>query len=139
MPKIQVVEAGSMPWMTQDEDGPDGERRLIEIPEPDDERSAARHPHPGSDTQLYLHEAQLPPNKQVASHAHRSDEIIYILDGEIHLGARVLGPGSSVFVPGMTLYAFRAGPKGVRFLNFRGRKDTTHLTKEEFLAERRGS
>ena len=139
MPAIQVVEPGSVPWMAQEDPDAADFATLVEIPQPDGKRSAARHPHPGTDTLPYMHEADLPANREVKSHAHRSDEIIYILEGEIHLGARVLGPGTSILVPGMTLYAFRAGPNGVRFLNFRGRKDNSHLSKEQFLAERRGA
>ena len=62
--------------------------------------------------------------------------MIYILEGEIIFGNRSFGPGSTISIPGNTLYGFRAGPEGLRFLNFRPRADTTFITKEQFSAAR---
>ncbi|MEO8697262.1 MAG: hypothetical protein ABI658_27405, partial [Acidimicrobiales bacterium] len=47
------------------------------------------------------------------------------------LGARVLGAGSSAMIPGKTLYGFSAGADGLRYLNFRGKRDATFQTKEQ--------
>ena len=137
MALIQVVEAANSPWMGLVGGGVDEQREWVEVPEPQGEEDAAtRYRHPGHDGLPYLHESKLPPGLHIESHAHRTDEIIYVLEGEILLGSRVLGPGTSILVPGMTLYGFRAGPNGVRFLNYRGREDRSHLSKERFLAER---
>jgi hypothetical protein len=67
---------------------------------------------------------------------HRTDEIIYVIEVELHLGARVLRAGSSVYIPANTLYSFTAGPNGLRFLNFRAVRDDSHVLKADFLAER---
>jgi hypothetical protein len=45
--------------------------------------------------------------------------------------------GSSAMFPGKTLYGFSAGPEGLRFLNFRARRDATFHTKEQFMAQRK--
>ena len=62
--------------------------------------------------------------------------IIAVVQGALHLGRRVCGPGSSFFIPGNTLYGFRAGPEGCRYLNFRARADSTFFTKEDIVDAR---
>ena len=59
-----------------------------------------------------------------------------MLEGELIVGARRLGAGASMLVPGGTLYAVKAGPEGVRFANFRGVGDYTYLDPASFLAWR---
>ena len=135
MAAIRMVDPSDVPWVAPIE-GQSGE--MAPVPE-GDERSAVRFLHPGSDTELYLHEARTLPNTEIAVHAHRTDEIILVTAGELHLGARVLRPGSSVYIPADTLYGFTAGPEGVRFLNFRAVRDNSHVLKEDFLAERAAS
>ena len=131
MAAVRIKEVGSVPWtVTLD----NGER--AELDERPTDRGASRHSHPGSETELYLHENTCPPNVEVDVHVHRTDEIIYVTAGELHLGARVLKAGDSVYIPGNTLYGFRSGPEGLSFLNFRGRRDNSHVMKDEFLAER---
>jgi len=49
----------------------------------------------------------------------------------------VLQAGDSISIAGMTLYGFDAGPEGVRFLNFRKKKDLTVDTESEFLEFRK--
>lgn len=92
--------------------------------------------HPGSESELQLFTVRLPPGDGFDSHAHRTDEIIYVLEGELHFGAQVIPAGSSVYVPADTLYAFKAGPNGLTFLNFRAVRDDTFITKAQFVAER---
>lgn len=92
------------------------------------------HPGVGS-PQLF--EARIAPDEEISLHAHAEDEIIYILEGELQIGRKRLGPGASVFVAGNTLYGFRSGAAGVRFLNFRARGNTSFITEEEFRAARR--
>jgi quercetin dioxygenase-like cupin family protein len=91
-------------------------------------------PHDGEALQLF--HIDLGPGAHVEPHAHTEDEIIYLLRGEIHLGARVLGPGDALYVAAHTLYSFDAGPEGASFLNFRPTHTVGYLTKEEFLARR---
>jgi quercetin dioxygenase-like cupin family protein len=85
---------------------------------------------------LGLFEIHLEPGIEVASHAHSEDEIIVVTSGEIHVGRRVLGAGSSVYVEKETLYGFRAGPEGCTFLNFRGGARADYLPKHEVMARR---
>lgn len=93
---------------------------------------ATRIRHPGSAAELQLFEVTSRPNLEVPVHAHKEDEIIYIVSGELRLGGRTLVAGDSAFIAGMTLYSFDAGPEGVRFLNFRGRQDYTYFTADEY-------
>ena len=43
-----------------------------------------------------------------------------------------------MYVPGGTVYSFRAGPDGLRFFNFRPRLDATYLSARETLDAREG-
>jgi quercetin dioxygenase-like cupin family protein len=92
---------------------------------------SSRMRHPGGENEPQLFEIVARPNLQVDVHAHQEDEIIYVISGELRLGARALQPGDSVMIPGMTLYGFKSGPEGARFLNFRGRRDCTFYSREE--------
>lgn len=76
----------------------------------------------GSNSSPQLFESQVLPDTVAAVHCHDEDEIMYILEGEMILGARSLKKGSAMFIQAKTHYGFRAGPGGVRFLNFRPRK-----------------
>lgn len=57
------------------------------------------------------------------AHTHSADEIIYVLEGNMRLGRRLLGPGTSLCIGGGTRYAQSAGPGGCTFLNYR--RDTS--------------
>jgi quercetin dioxygenase-like cupin family protein len=92
---------------------------------------------PGGPDELQLFEVRVAPNGRGAPHAHIEDEIMFVLDGELEFGRRTYGAGSAVSIPGGTLYSFRAGPQGARFLNFRPRADLTYISKEEFMSERK--
>ena len=50
--------------------------------------------HPGSDSELQLFEVRLGPNYIAAPHAHASDEIMLVVDGEMWFGAQRCGPGT---------------------------------------------
>jgi quercetin dioxygenase-like cupin family protein len=93
--------------------------------------TAVRVHHPGREG-LQLFELRLDPGTRGESHAHVEDEIIVVVDGELRFGARTLGAGSSVMVPGGTLYAFVAGPDGCTFLNVRPRADSSYIPRAEF-------
>jgi hypothetical protein len=92
--------------------------------------------HEGSDTDLQLFECRVAPNQHIETHAHTEDEIIYVLGGSMRFGAHVLTAGSSIYIPGLTLYAFDSGPDGLQFINFRPRQDETHYSKEQFMQMR---
>jgi quercetin dioxygenase-like cupin family protein len=100
-------------------------------------KSETRFCLPGGLNELQLFEVRLPPDTDVGAHAHVADEVMYVLEGELRFGRKVLPAGSAVSIPGCTVYAFRAGPQGARFLNFRPSADSSYLTKEEALALRR--
>jgi mannose-6-phosphate isomerase-like protein (cupin superfamily) len=131
---ITIVMPGQLPRFGP-RDGRVG-NELVELAESEGDGPWAVYPHPGSESELALHEPWIPPDTEIAPHVHREDEIIYVVAGEMHLGARVLSPGASVYIPGNTLYGFRSGPDGLKFLNFRARRDPSHISKAEFLAER---
>jgi len=61
----------------------------------------------------------LEPHRTVPPHSHTQDETIFIVEGELDLGNRVIGPGTVLYVEGGTEYGFTAGKDGVRFLNVR--------------------
>lgn len=130
MSKVEVVEANNIPWqLVADAVAPEVAARMSRA-----ERDAdVRIMHSNADG-LQLFEVRIAPNEDIALHAHAADEIIYILEGELQIGRKRLGPGASVFVAGETLYGFRSGAAGVRFLNFRGRSNTSFITREEYLA-----
>lgn len=87
---------------------------------------------PGTENSPQLFEVKYLPHAAVHLHAHDQDEIIYILDGEMHVGNRVLKPGSSLYVQGGTLYQFSAGSDGMRMLNFRPCIDLSYILVDEF-------
>jgi mannose-6-phosphate isomerase-like protein (cupin superfamily) len=91
---------------------------------------------PGDPTHLQMFEAMLEPNTGPKSHAHHEDEIVFVLEGEMHFGSRVLRPGDCAHIPAYTLYSFRAGPEGLRFLNFRARANGVLISKEELRTVR---
>lgn len=92
---------------------------------------------PGSAESLQMFEVVYGANEVVDLHSHDDDELIYIVEGEIKVGNRLLTAGSTVYVTGDTLYGFSTGPNGVRFVNFRGRADWTFRTAEEFKQRRK--
>ena len=73
----------------------------------------------GCDLQLFT--VQTPPldDRQGRAHSHSQDEIIYLLDGSVTMGAHTFGPGTAVSIPADVRYALRAHGGGHRFLNFR--------------------
>jgi quercetin dioxygenase-like cupin family protein len=92
--------------------------------------------HHGAPGKLQLFEIALEPNLEISTHAHADDEIVVVVEGELQFGRRVCGVGSSFFIPGNTLYGFRAGPDGCRYLNFRAQADSTYFTKHDVVEAR---
>jgi hypothetical protein len=93
--------------------------------------------HDGGSDEPQLFEVKLPAGRKVDAHAHSADEIIVVTEGDIHFGKQVYGVGSSVFIPKMTLYSFKAGVNGLTFLNFRPTRSSGAIFKDEFMAMRR--
>lgn len=59
------------------------------------------------------------------THAHPEDEIIFVTEGQVRLGARLFGRGTALAIAAHTLYGFSPGPDGMSFITFRpGRTDT---------------
>lgn len=69
-----------------------------------------------------------------APHSHSSDELLHVLTGEVHVGRRVLGPGSTVAVAAGVRYGFRS--PGFSFLNYRPHVAT--ITRDGVTAEEGG-
>jgi quercetin dioxygenase-like cupin family protein len=136
MAKIEFRPAGTVPWTRSTDGGRDDSRGdRIEV---DDDGAGARMYHPGAEGELQAFEVRLGPNQSIDAHAHRLDEVIYVVAGSMHFGAQVLEPGSTAYIPANTLYGFRAGPDGLRFVNFRAGSGAGHIPKDEFLTNRAG-
>lgn len=52
-------------------------------------------------------------------HHHTEDEIIYLIEGSVRIGATVFEPRTSLAIPGMARYALTGGADGHAFLNYR--------------------
>ena len=55
------------------------------------------------------------PGEQVKPHRHGTQQVNYILRGELRYGSRRLTPGMGAFTPD-TLYAWRAGDDGAEWI-----------------------
>jgi quercetin dioxygenase-like cupin family protein len=133
MAAIRFFDPGSADFMRAADVYPDSLKQQLTAAEVSDTEVRLHQGLPGK---LQLFEIRLEPGLEVSTHAHADDEIVYVVDGELHVGRRVCGPGSSFFIPGNTLYGFRAGPEGCRYLNFRAQADSTYFTKEHFVDAR---
>jgi quercetin dioxygenase-like cupin family protein len=133
---IRFADSNDLVWM-KSTDEPEAASREVFGKLTDQERSflSAIH-HLGSERDLQLFEVQVQPGAGTAVHAHAESEIIYVVAGEIKMGGRTVKAGSSVFIEAGTLYSFTAGPEGLRFLNFRPRRDDSYIPKDELLGER---
>lgn len=88
--------------------------------------------HPGASDELQMWELTMAAGVTVPIHAHETSEIAYVLQGELRFGSRLCGVGTSVLVPANTLYSFKVGAEGCRFLLFRERLDESYISKEQF-------
>jgi len=133
MGKIRFIGAADIPFRRGSSAGnPD-------VPLEERVNTETRYFTTGSESEGQLMEARFLPGLVISSHAHHAPEVVYIVEGELHFGNRVCGPGSVIEVPADTLYGFRAGSDGVRFLNFRPRNDNSYVSKEAFMTARRGT
>lgn len=122
MAKIQVFQSDDKPWVNAKPDPATGESTDM-----------SRVRHPGGEDELQLFDVRTGPHRQAEVHTHEQDEIIYVTGGQMIFGQHTLNPGDSVYIPGMTLYSFKAGPEGLQFINFRPRKDITYFNKDQFM------
>jgi hypothetical protein len=90
--------------------------------------SEVRRHHDGGPDSLQLYEIQAPAGATFRPHAHHEEEVLLVIEGELHAGSHVVGPGGTMRIPAHTLYAFSAGPEGVRLFNFRPRRDISYVT-----------
>jgi hypothetical protein len=69
------------------------------------------------------------PGYLLPLHSHGVDCLYYVERGSLRMGNETLGPGDGFFVPKDQPYAYRAGPEGVKVLEFRvgGRFDDFRL------------
>lgn len=79
----------------------------------------------GSADEFQVAELNYIPSAEAVVHKHDDDEIMYIAEGEMHLGTQRLQAGSSVFVPSDTFYGFKAGAAGLRVILFRAKLDNS--------------
>jgi quercetin dioxygenase-like cupin family protein len=72
---------------------------------------------------MWLHGTDLatPRGQKGSLHYHTSDEIIFILSGEMVIGRRRLKPGTALAIDADTRYGFGVGEPGLSFVNFRPR------------------
>lgn len=117
---------------------PELQRAVEQMPDIDFDCASFVH-HEGGPGAPRLAENIFGPGAKVAAHAHDEDEIMVVTAGEIRFGSQVLGVGSSVFVPKLTLYAFEAGPEGLTFLVFRPAHQTMVVSKAELVRRRKSS
>jgi len=133
MPAIRFFDPAGAEFMKPADVYPDALKQRLTAAEVEDTSVRLHHGIPGK---LQLFEIRLEPNLEISAHAHSHDEIVAVVEGELHFGRRVCGPGSSFFIPGNTLYGFRAGPEGCRYLNFRAEADSTYFTKDDVVEAR---
>lgn len=75
--------------------------------------------------EVWLHENHFPPGEANPEHAdthihsHTEDEIIFVTEGEMRLGAKLFPPGTALAIRADTFYGFTPGPNGLKFVNFR--------------------
>lgn len=77
------------------------------------------------------------PGYLLPRHSHSCDCLYYIVEGGIVMGTRELGPGDGFFLPAEQPYAYHAGPKGVKLLEFRKSTDFDMKVQEKDMAKYR--
>ena len=133
MPAIHFFDPGATEFMEASDVYPDSLKQQLTAAEVSDTSVRLHHGAPGK---LQLFEILLEPDLEIGTHAHADDEIVVVVEGELHIGRRVCGPGASFLIPGNTLYGFRAGSSGCRYLNFRAQADSTFFTKVDVVEAR---
>jgi quercetin dioxygenase-like cupin family protein len=118
MAKIRIHDADETPWTRIGD-----MTRNASVLTQGELDSHIRFAEPGDETSPQLMEVNYVPDAVVDPHFHDSAEIIYVVEGELHFGDRVLGPGASLYVGEQAVYGYRAGPRGLKIVNFRPRAD----------------
>ena len=133
MPKVRFHNSEEKNWQTV---------RSLAVPETLDrfsekELSSTLYIHEeGTSNSLQLIEVKYLPGVLIDRHAHNESGIYYVLSGELMVGSRAMGPGSSVFISSQTLYGLKAGPQGAHFLAFRPRADLSYIHEDEYRLRR---
>lgn len=65
--------------------------------------------------QLCVYHERAKPGEMVKPHRHGTYQVNYVLEGELHFGNRVVGPGMGYFSPD-ALYSWRAGDHGAAWI-----------------------
>jgi quercetin dioxygenase-like cupin family protein len=135
MAKFKIVRPDSLEFVKGRDLAPSDVE--AKAPDPELDQTYVKNYHPGAEDELQLFEVRVDPGAAISSHAHAHDEIMMVLEGEMHFGSQVCTPGTTVYIPGHTLYSWSAGPEGLRFLNFRGAADYTYITKADLVGSRK--
>jgi hypothetical protein len=73
----------------------------------------------GSDFGYSLVEVTARPGTVVPRHKHPVDQVVICLEGSMTQGNKVIDAGCGYYTPADHVYAYVAGPNGVRYLEFR--------------------
>jgi hypothetical protein len=83
---------------------------------------------------VWLHENRFPAQSVASTdpkagvHSHDENEIIFVTEGRMRLGNKLVGPGTALAIAAGTMYSFLPGPDGLTFVNFRaGRPGLIHF------------
>jgi len=109
--KVSFFDLNTMPVVSvMSEDTPDPESAMIKIQAP------VNHSDAGGYSLLCVRYA---PDAVVPRHRHDVAQVVLVLEGELWQGNRRFGPGMGYFTPAGSAYAVKAGPDGVRLVEFR--------------------
>jgi hypothetical protein len=99
------------------------------LSEPADDQFIEWVTAPGHDVRVLFRQAEdhgtslvwsrFAPHYVLPRHSHSADCLYFVVEGEAHLGNRVVGKGGGFFVPADAPYAYQAGPEGIEILEFR--------------------
>ncbi len=127
MPEIMLIRDEAEPWQevpdfwkAKQKAGDPGLRFKVLIPQGAASANMQR-------TEYY-------PGHHEAPHSHPEDEILYILEGQIHFGRDVLGKGDAIFVPRNKTYSLHTGDSGCTFVRIGLSSHQTSLSEEDLAA-----
>jgi len=66
-----------------------------------------------------LQGVKYPPHAYIPRHHHDADQVVFVLEGELSQGNKVVKAGSGYYTPAGNAYAVKAGAEGVRLIEFR--------------------
>jgi hypothetical protein len=84
---------------------------------------------------LWLHENTFVADNEIAPHSHTKDELIFIREGSIRLGARLYPRGTAILLQADTDYGFSSGPNGMGTVDFRGGAPNINYRDGSFIDE----